>query len=157
MFDYTAGCKILLAKSRGVSYLSVNIEFHRDGILREALNRFQEHHWNISSQLQSMVQLEKPKSMPHRPAILLMLTLNLIGMTIVILNKLRCDKERVTLLARPDGSLHVLAKWTQIVTHNPDEITPIAASPIEDLSWWTIFGVGLGSTALHIALFAIIL
>jgi hypothetical protein len=139
-------------------YLSVNIQFHHEGLLRDALERFQQHHWNIGSQLHSMVQLEKPKmTMSYRNAILLMLTLNVVGMTIVIMNKIRDDKERVTLMARPDGSLQVLAKWTEIITDNADEVTPIAASPVEDLSWFTILGVGVGSMIAHFALFVLLL
>lgn len=137
--------------------MSVTVQFQHDIILREALTRFEQHNWNIGSRLQSMVQLEKPKCMSRRTAMILMLTLNIIGIAIVVSNKLRSEKERVTLLARPDGQLQVLAKWTQLVTDNPEEVEAIAASPIEDLSWVTILMIGLLSFALHFAISAAIL
>lgn len=137
--------------------MSVTIQFHHDALLREALTCFLEHQWNVGSQLQSMVQLEKPKCMSRRTALILMLALNVFGIAIVVSNKLRSEKERVTLLARPDGQLQVLAKWTQIVTDKPEEVEAIAASPIEDLSWLMIFMIGAASVALHFAIFAILL
>ncbi len=123
--------------------MSVSLSFHQDHMLRDAISVFLEQDWHVGSQLTRMVQLEKPRCMAHRTAALLMVFMGIFGTVLVILNKVRCAKERVTVLLRSDGTLELLGNRQQIVTADPRELAPVAASVQGAIGWGEIVVLSL--------------
>jgi hypothetical protein len=121
--------------------------------LQNAVAIFLQNDWQMTAQMETMVQVEKRRSPGSGIAAFLIVLLGWIGMLIVLAGIATSKVEKVTLQLQSNGSLQVLNRNQSFTVTAMNELLPLAKSVKKGATYGATLALGIIQTLILLFLF----
>ena len=124
-----------------------------NNILQNAVAIFLQNDWQLTAQMDTMVQVEKRRSPGSGGAAFLIVLLGLIGMLIVLAAIATSKVEKVTLQLQSTGRVQVLNRNQSFTVTDINELLPLAKSVKKGATYGATLALGIIQTLIVLFLF----